>query len=95
MDELFAADLGWMTSYVFSRIAMPEWDENTMGQTRAEHIEGLIRSIQEHGVADRNLLETSRDDDATQQVLRLLQGQVFEILQGINRKLDALQGPRA
>lgn len=73
MNELFAANLGWMTGYVFSRIAMPEWDEKRMGEKRDSHIDGLVRLIKQEGVLDRKTLETTRDETATQQVLRFLE----------------------
>jgi hypothetical protein len=91
MNEIFAANLGWMTSYVFSRIAMPEWSEKRMGETLDSHINGLLQLIEQKGVAHRERLEVKFDETATQQVIRVLEGPVLQYLESIHRKLDDLQ----
>jgi hypothetical protein len=92
MNHIFAANLGWMTSYVFSRIAMPEWDDKGMGGDFDSHVDGLVQLIGREGVSDQKSLETTRDERATQQVLKLLQGPVLESLQDLHRKLDEVRG---
>jgi hypothetical protein len=91
MNEIFAANLGWMTSYVFSRIAMPEWDAKVMGESEDSHIERLLQLIAREGVADRKQLETKSDAMATQKVLQFLEGKVMQSLQEVHRKLDEIQ----
>ncbi|HXW70068.1 MAG TPA: hypothetical protein VEK34_01245 [Methylocella sp.] len=91
MNELFAANLGWMTSYVFSRIAMPEWDEEKRGENRDSHIDGLLKLIERDGVSERRKLEITSDEIAAQKVLRFLEGPVLQSLEDIHRKLDDLR----
>jgi hypothetical protein len=69
MDEHFASNLGWMTSYIFSRIAMPEWDAKRMNdETLEQHIDGLLQEIKDDGVVDKSALEIRNVAAATRQL---------------------------
>ena len=91
MDAIFAANLGWMTSYVFSRIAIPAWDEKVMGETEESHVESLVKLIADEGVTDRMQTEIKTDTQATHRVLQFLEGEVMQSLQQVHRKLDEIQ----
>jgi hypothetical protein len=65
MSEISAANLGWMMSYVYSRIAMPEWNETTNGELK-DFITRVTKTIKDHGVVDRDKLEVTLDQIAAQ-----------------------------
>jgi hypothetical protein len=46
MNGLYAAHLGWMAGNVFSRIAMPEWDDIRKDYTELETLDQKIKSLQ-------------------------------------------------
>jgi hypothetical protein len=49
MNELYAAHLGWMAGNVFSRIAMPEWQDLNEVPVLEQKIKSLQAAIQENG----------------------------------------------
>jgi hypothetical protein len=57
MSPIYAASLGWMAGYVFSRIAMPPWSELQLDDTIDERTNKLLGDIKERGI-DRSAIET-------------------------------------
>lgn len=50
MNELYAANLGWMAGNVFARVALPPWEKiHPEGETKKARIEKLIKLIQDKG----------------------------------------------
>jgi hypothetical protein len=50
ITPIYAASLGWMAGYVFSRIAMPPWSELKQKETKSERIDRLLCDIKERGI---------------------------------------------
>jgi hypothetical protein len=66
MHELYAANLGWMTGNIFSRIAMPVWSQLQLGEQKDDRIKALLEGIATRGIDDPSSIEVPmrrRDDD--------------------------------
>jgi hypothetical protein len=57
MNEIYAANLGWMAGNVFARIAMPAWEKWHPKETKEARVEALMQMIQEKGAANRSNFE--------------------------------------
>jgi hypothetical protein len=55
VTPLFAANLGWMAGYVFSRIAMPDWSELNQTEQKSDRIKRLVCDIEQRGVIPSEL----------------------------------------
>jgi hypothetical protein len=55
ITPIYAAGLGWMAGYVFSRIAMPPWSELNLAETKNDRIGRLIIDIEKRGVVPSEL----------------------------------------
>jgi len=58
MSPLYAANLGWMAGYVFSRIAMPPWSELKQDHSLDHRSGRLLDAIKNRGI-DRSAIETT------------------------------------
>jgi hypothetical protein len=47
MNELYAANLGWMAGNVFARVAMPPWEKLHPTEARKDRLGRLVTTIQE------------------------------------------------
>ena len=54
MNELYAANLGWMAGNVFARIAMPPWEKLHPKETKKTRINSLLQIIEEKGHITRD-----------------------------------------